>query len=80
MTLSKSEAGKLNTANSIEITKQKLAQNILAYSLIQKLHKPFSGHVEYRKRQNKFCSSLCSATFKNTITPMMRLTICKVPT
>jgi hypothetical protein len=65
MKLSKSEAGKLNTTKSIEISKFKKEKRIFVYLENPKLCLNCESKIPYEKRQNKFCSQSCGAIYTN---------------
>ena len=69
MTMSKSEAGKLGQALSIQTQRKNRELKEQAYLANPTKCQQCAESIEYKKRANKFCSSSCAATYNNILVP-----------
>lgn len=65
MTLSKSESGKLGAIKSKETSARLLEERVNTYDLDKSKCKNCNTDLEYKNRNNKYCSRSCSVTVAN---------------
>jgi len=65
MTMSKSESGKIGGEKSKQVTAFKLQQRIEEYNNCKAKCVNCSCDLEYKDRNNKYCTRSCSVTFSN---------------
>lgn len=79
MALSKSEAAKLNTAKSIEVSKLLMLQRVESYMLNPKLCLQCGSIIPYEKRNNKCCNSTCGALYSNARKDFSKISTGPIP-
>ena len=78
MKLSKSEAGRLGSEKSTEISRRKMADRIMLYNINPKTCEHCHKVLDYNSRHKKFCNSSCSASHnnKNRVTTLWKCDNC----